>query len=30
MPAQLKRRLFLFLVVVLLIALAFFAQWYLK
>jgi len=30
MPAQLKRRLFIFLVVVLLIALAFFAQWYLK
>ncbi|MFJ3483751.1 HlyD family secretion protein [Pseudomonas sp. NPDC090202] len=29
MPAQLKRRLFIFLVVVLLIALAFFAQWYL-
>ncbi|OQR30616.1 transporter [Pseudomonas sp. Bc-h] len=30
MPAQLKRRLFIFFVVVLLIALAFFAQWYLK
>jgi membrane fusion protein (multidrug efflux system) len=30
MPAQLKRRLFIFLVVVLLIALAFFAQWFLK
>lgn len=30
MPAQLKRRLFIFLMVVLLIALAFFAQWYLK
>lgn len=30
MPAQLKRRLLIFFVVVLLIALAFFAQWYLK
>jgi membrane fusion protein (multidrug efflux system) len=30
MPAQLKRRLFIFFLVVLLIALAFFAQWYLK
>ena len=30
MPAQLKCRLFIFFVVVLLIALAFFAQWYLK
>ena len=30
MPAQLKRRLFIFFMVVLLIALAFFAQWYLK
>ncbi len=30
MPAQLKRRLFIFFVVVLLIALAFFVQWYLK
>jgi membrane fusion protein (multidrug efflux system) len=30
MPAQLKRRLFIFFGVVLLIALAFFAQWYLK
>ena len=30
MPAQLKRRLFIFFVVVLLIALAFFAHWYLK
>jgi len=30
MPSQLKRRLFIFLVVVLLIALAFFAQWYFR
>ncbi|HEY0289249.1 MAG TPA: HlyD family secretion protein [Pseudomonas sp.] len=30
MPAQLKRRLLIFIAVILLIALAFFAQWYLK